>query len=374
MKKLVSLILVTIAIFSLFIIPAYGMEAFYIDNYDIDIKVHEDNSYSVTEKIEVFFTEDRRGIYRTIPLFSSNSDARVENIKVPNDPITVSYSNNSVEIKIGDPDIYINGKKSYEITYDFIVGIDGIPNYDEFYFNLIGDQWDTYINNASFTIEMPKDFDQSNLGFQVGSFNITDDTNSVDWFVDGNTIIAETNRRISNYEAVTAVLVLPEGYYSEAQPLNEGVNTFRYIMYALAIILSVITFLIWIKYGKDNKLVAPIQFYPPQDLTPAEVGYLMNETVDPKDVNSLIIYWASEGYLNIVEEELENDTILDKIQNKLSKPRFTLVKLKDLDYNAKDFEKIMFEDLFEVYGDGEKVYSDDLKQKFHVTMSVVISR
>ncbi len=374
MKKLVSLILVTIAIFSLFIIPAYGMEAFYIDNYDIDIKVHEDNSYSVTEKIEVFFTEDRRGIYRTIPLFSSNSDARVENIKVPNDPITVSYSNNSVEIRIGDPDIYINGKKSYEITYDFIVGIDGIPNYDEFYFNLIGDQWDTYINNASFTIEMPKDFDQSNLGFQVGSFNITDDTNSVDWFVDGNTIIAETNRRISNYEAVTAVLVLPEGYYSEAQPLNEGVNTFRYIMYALAIILSVITFLIWIKYGKDNKLVAPIQFYPPQDLTPAEVGYLMNETVDPKDVTSLIIYWASEGYLNIVEEELENDTILDKIKNKLSKPRFTLVKLKDLDYNAKDFEKIMFEDLFEVYGDGEKVYSDDLKQKFHVTMSVVISR
>jgi len=374
MKKLVSLIIISITILSLFVIPAYGMEAFYIDNYDINVVVHEDNSYSVTEQIDVFFTQDRRGIYRTIPLFSSESDARVENIKVANDPYTVTYDASSVEIRIGDPDVYINGKKSYKISYDFIIGVDGIPSYDEFYFNLIGDYWDTYINNASFTIEMPKQFDESNLSFQVGSFGQTNDTESVDWIVDGNTIIAQTNRKINNYEAVTAVLVLPEGYYSEAEPLNAGINNIRYLMYALAIIFSILTFIFWIRNGKDNRLVAPIQFYPPQDLTPAEVGYLINETVDPRDVTSLIIYWASMGYLRIIEEDLGDDTFLEKIRNKLFKPTFTLAKLKDLGPEAKDFERIMFEDLFEVYGDGQRVHSEDLKQKFHVTMSVVISR
>src|SRR6056297_1082745 len=153
MKRLVGLFLITLTILGLFIIPAYGMEAFYIDNYDVEIQVFEDNTYSVNEKIDVFFTENRRGIYRTIPLYSSNSDARIDNIKVENDPYTVSYDADSVEIRIGDPDVYISGQKFYNISYEFKIGEDKIPNYDEFYFNLIGDQWDTYINNATFTIE-----------------------------------------------------------------------------------------------------------------------------------------------------------------------------------------------------------------------------
>ncbi|MFP4456851.1 MAG: DUF2207 domain-containing protein [Clostridia bacterium] len=374
MKRLVGLFLITLTIFSLSVIPAYGQEAFYIDNYDVEIQVFEDNTYSVNEKIDVFFTDSRRGIYRTIPLYSSESDARVDGIKVKNDPYAISYDASSVEIRIGDPDIYITGQKTYEISYNFKIGEDGIPSYDEFYYNLIGDQWDTYINNASFTIEMPKEFDESNLSFQAGKFNQTDDTNSVDWNVEGKTIYAETNRKLSNYEAVTIVLVLPEGYYSEAKPLNAGINNYRYFMYGLAILLSLLTFFLWLRNGKDDKLVAPIQFYPPKDLTPAEVGYLIDETVDPKDVTSLIIYWASKGYLNIVEDEPEDVTFLGKIKNKLSKPKFTLVKLRDLDSDAKDFERIMFEDLFEVYGDGQRVTTDDLKQTFHVTMSVVISR
>ncbi len=374
MKRLVGLFLITLTILGLFIIPAYGMEAFYIDNYDVEIQVFEDNTYSVNEKIDVFFTESRRGIYRTIPLYSSNSDARVDSIEVENEPYKVSYDANSVEIRIGDPDIYITGQKIYDISYEFKIGEDGIPSYDEFYYNLIGDQWDTYINNATFTIKMPNDFDESNLSFQVGQFNQTDDTNSVDWEIQGNTIYAQTNRRLNNYEAVTIVLVLPEGYYSEAKPLNEGVNNYRYILYGLAIMLSILTFFLWMRNGKDNKLVAPIQFYPPNELTPAEVGYLINETVDPKDVTSLIIYWASNGYLNIVEDEFDDSTVLDKIKNKFRKPKFTLVKIKELDDEAKDFEKIMFEDLFEVYGDGQRVTTGDLKQTFHVTMSTVMSR
>lgn len=373
MKRFVSFSLIVLAIFSFFIIPASGKEAFYIDNYDVEIQVFEDNTYSVTEEIEVFFTEERRGIYRTIPLFSSDDKARVEKIHVEGGPYTTSYESNSVEVRIGDPDVFLSGKKVYTISYDFLIGKDKNLDYDEFYFNLIGSEWDTSIKNANFTVIMPKEFDESKLSFQTGYFNKTEDTTSIDWEVKGNTIYASTNRELDNYEAATIVLVLPEGYYSEVQELGAGIAIYRYLMYGLAILLSALTFLLWTKYGKDEKLVAPVQFYPPDGLTPAEVGYLINETVDPKDVTSLIIYWASKGYLKIVEDDSGDGSMLSKLKDKMTKNKFTLVKIKDLS-DAKDFEKIMFDDLFDTYGDGKEVHSDELKEAFHLTMSVVMTR
>lgn len=42
-------------------------EGYYIDNYTVDVTVHEDNVLSVKEKIDVVFTERSHGIYRFIP-------------------------------------------------------------------------------------------------------------------------------------------------------------------------------------------------------------------------------------------------------------------------------------------------------------------
>ena len=51
--------------------------------------------------------------------------------------------------------------------------------YDEFYFNLIGPEWDTAIGNITFTIEMPKEFDSSKLGFSSGLKGSTENGNVV---------------------------------------------------------------------------------------------------------------------------------------------------------------------------------------------------
>ncbi len=36
------------------------------------------------------------------------------------------------------------------------------------YFNLIGNEWDTEIENVTFNIKMPKPFNEENLGFSSG--------------------------------------------------------------------------------------------------------------------------------------------------------------------------------------------------------------
>ncbi|MDY3765704.1 MAG: DUF2207 domain-containing protein [Lachnospiraceae bacterium] len=55
----------------LFLLPACGVCAdeggYTVKNYEIEAVLHSDNTVDVTEQIEVFFTEERHGIYRDIP-------------------------------------------------------------------------------------------------------------------------------------------------------------------------------------------------------------------------------------------------------------------------------------------------------------------
>jgi hypothetical protein len=62
-------------------------------------------------------------------------------------------------IKIGDPDSTMTGPMNYTISYLYNLGRDPGKDYDELYFDLIGDQWDTTIDNITFQIEMPKEFE-----------------------------------------------------------------------------------------------------------------------------------------------------------------------------------------------------------------------
>ena len=45
-----------------------------------------------------------------------------------------------------------------------------------------------------------------------------------------------------------------------------------------------------------------LQFSATKDYTPADVGYIIDKTVNTEDVASLIIYWAEKGYLTIIED------------------------------------------------------------------------
>lgn len=64
------------------------------------------------------------------------------------------------------------------IKYTYNIGKDPVKNADELYFNLIGDEWDTVINNISFKITMPKSFDKSLLGFSSGQTGSTNSSNA----------------------------------------------------------------------------------------------------------------------------------------------------------------------------------------------------
>ena len=89
-------------------------------------------------------------------------------------------------------------------------------------------------------------------------------------------------------------------------------------------ILSLLALLLFLLFGRDPVLVRTVEFYPPDGITSAEAGYIIDATVDKKDVVSLILYWASKGYLTI-----------DQTKGILLK------KVKDLPDKSEEYERYM---------------------------------
>lgn len=340
-----------------------GINGYLINGYNINLDVHENNVIDITENIDAYFTSSKHGIFRKIPLKNkverldgtvSYNRVKISDISI-NEPSTMYSENGYKVIKIGDPDVTLTGPKKYNIEYSYNLGKDTGKNYDELYFNLIGTEWDTTIDNVSFTIKMPKEFDSSKLGFSAGSKYSTY-SNDVSYSVLGNTIKGTYNKKLNPGEAVTVRIELPEGYFVNAS------NNFDFMMLLnlfLPILFVAISIFFWNKYGKDNMVIETVEFYPPEGYNSAEIGFLYKGISNSKDVVSLIVYLANKGYLKIVETE-------EQILFMKSKS-FKLVWLKAYD-GDNDVERTFFEGLFK---SKTEVTSSDLTNKFYRTLNEI---
>ena len=60
----------------------------------------------------------------------------------------------NLNIKIGDPDVYLSGKHWYHISYKAYNLINPLIYHDEFYWNVTGNGWDFPIETADVNIEL----------------------------------------------------------------------------------------------------------------------------------------------------------------------------------------------------------------------------
>ena len=330
-QKILSVMFVIIMCF-IFLIPNQSLgitedDGYTIQAYNINMTVNENNTFDITENINVYFNSSRHGIYRKIPLKNSitrtdgtksNNIAKITDINV-SENYTTSNQNGYKVLKIGDANQTLKGKHSYTIKYKYNIGKDPLKNADELYFNLIGDQWDTNISNVSFTITMPKSFDKSLLGFSSGYVGSTDSSN-ITYSVNGNTITGNTINKLYAGQALTVRLTLPEGYFVGA---SNNIDEFSVIVIILCVVFILIAYRLWAKYGKDEQVVETVEFYPPEGYNSAEVGLLYNGSADTKEIVSLLIYLANKGYLKI--EETEGKGLFSKSKS------FKITKIKDYD-------------------------------------------
>lgn len=359
-------------------LPDDNSYPYYIDRYDVDIKVGKDNIYHITEKIKAHFNESRHGIIRKIPTYNevirndgskSANRARISNIKL-SDYYTTSGDGESQSIKIGDPDQTITGDKNYEISYDYDIGPDRLAKADEFYFNIIGDQWDTAIREVNFTVQMPDKFDASKLGFTSGAKYSTDSTNIL-YTIDGNKIYGINKQILGSNEALTMRLTLPDGYYQRQWSLGEWlVDNYWLVGMVMAGVLLLVTILIWLFHGRDGLVTKVISYGPPDGLDSLDTDLVYNGYPTNKGVISLLIYLANKGYLKIHIDKtpVKNYQIGPIKYNTGGDESYRIEKIKDYDGGVES-ERLFFDGLFK-YG-FNNVTEADLYNDFYQTVEAV---
>ena len=359
-RKIINL-LFCIFTFFLFSLNCYAND-YDITKYDVEIVVDEHNKYSIKENIDTYFNVSKHGIIRRIPLYNNiirqdgtreRNRVLISNVHV-NEEFASSRESYNYVLKIGSADKTLMGKHSYSISYDYDLGLDKNNKFDELYFNIIGTEWDTDISNVTFKITMPKEFDASKLGFSYGRYGYSN-TDNISYDVDGNVITGSFEGTLLAGEGLNVRLELPEGYFIRKSVGSSLLECWYYIIPILGVLIS---YLIWKKYGKDGQVVDVVSFYPPENMNSLDVAFAKKGSVNSNDAVSLLVYLASKGYIKIVED-------------KKSKSRFTIQKVKEYDGNNKE-EELFFRGLFKKVWDS--ISSDELNESFYLTINSILTK
>ena len=344
-------------------LPVFADEFYDIQDYDVHMVVGTDNVYHVSETITASFKTQRHGIFRDIPITMYGYRHAIRNIKVTNPdtgkayPFEKSRKGEMLSIRIGDPDIFVEGIVPYQIQYTFDASDDRNRNGDELYFNLIGTEWDASIGRATMRVDMPKAFDATELAFYTGPRGSTD-TSRVSWRLEGNSILAESTETLGRYQGITLLLPLEEGYFSEVSRLQYGIWT------GLLLLLHAVAFGVALyamfRDANGHKIVPILSFRAPQDLNPAEAAYVYKEeSITNNDVAPLIIHWAARGLLRIEESERSIP---------FGKGKLVFYKMAEMPPQAPAYEKTLFA-RFWGYGSNNTVSTGDLSEVFHSSLT-----
>ncbi|MBP6856068.1 MAG: DUF2207 domain-containing protein [Candidatus Pacebacteria bacterium] len=287
----------------------------HIQSYDVQFVLDESGDVRVTETIEYEFEgTDRHGIFRTIPTgFKAGGQYKEVEFSIHDvtDTSGQSYmfdvTDNSayLTIKIGDPDVVIEGVHTYILDYSIKNSVGFFENFDEVYFNMIGVDWDIPISNITATFVLPENtpINQESISFYCGAFGVNTSCGAFN-MVNPNTLMFSTTE-LNPYEGITASFSFPLGVM--VRPDRED-----YYMYLLRTYWPVVIpiFLAWfllkekirayVRLKKFNRTHPLIHEYSlPSDISPVQAKYLMNGFLGLKDVSSVVVDLAVRGYITI---------------------------------------------------------------------------
>jgi len=343
---------------ALFFAGAVQAEYFHIKDYGVAVHVRgSEGVLEVKEVITVQFTQPRRGIYRNIPFryrFSGEEiKLKIYDVVVENFKYTAYTENNDFVIRIGDPDVYVDGTQTYEISYKVKNAFIFAEKHTEFYWNIIGDAWEVPIEKIHYTVKLDKSLPMTEGDYYIytGEAGTQGKDATVAYFMD--TFTGSSTRVFNPHEAVTLAINLPIDYVR--RPGKWEVLWAKYGIANIGIILflmiSGMFYRTWIKYGKDYPIVRMVQYTPPKDLNPAEAGVIIDEKADNIDILSLLPYWAHKGHIT-----------MKLVPVNWGKDDHELQKVTNLPADAAPYESIIFDALFE---DSDNVLVSSLENKFY---------
>lgn len=353
-----------------------GVHAFAVHLFHSDITIHKDSSYTVKETIEVDFRgEQKRGIIRDIPVRTRDRYNQKRSLRVDVKGVTnglggrwdfkVLRSGDYLNIRIGNPDVYISGPQTYVITYTVANGMLFLDQHDELYWNVTGTDWPEGIGAASAVVTLPEGVAEGQLqamGF-VGGYGSREQGLVT---VEGNGASYNSRRPLGFKEGMTVALGWPKGM---VEPPSASTRLMWFLQDNYFVFFPFIFLFGFViahqKLGKDPDvgLSQVVRYEPPDQLRPGEIGTLVDQKADTVDITSTIIDLAARGYLTIEEQP----------KGFLGGKGYVFTKVEGAgaqDYRGglNDYETKLMNGLFLK---GTTVSMDDLENSFYTTAKTI---
>lgn len=313
MKKI--LLILSLAI--LLVIPAgtFAQSSEKIDSFQTTISLDTDGTALVQETIVYDFGSNaRRGIYRDLPVRyfiddSSGFEIDVDLISVTRDGQPEPFTLNSndadfLNIRVGVEDTTYTGQHTYVFTYTTSsIVVDAVDGTQILRWDSPGVKWAVPVSSVGiilYTTTYPVD-----LTCYSGVFGSTEANCSAT----GVTVSSLT--QLSAGDNVTAEYVFPANSFSSTavvKPLSStdgavaGWILFAIFGLVMLLPLSVFVYMFWrhfhYKRRRKQETVYP-RYEPPADMTPAEMGLLIDNSSDGTELSATLIDLAVRGYLKI---------------------------------------------------------------------------
>lgn len=352
MNKKVILIL-TFSIFLLSASPvAFADDVSYtIDLADIFLKVCDDGLLKVNESYTYNIDGQINGVYREIPLKNNQS---IENLEVYADGAYTKvektleegtlkikvylYSDEALQTPVSDKSVVIH------YSYDFLNVVKLYDDIGELQYKIIGDDWDTDINNIHAHVEFPED---KKLEYWINPIDIK---SSERW--DKNTLDISGSVDEGNYLEIRALIPLSEFSNSVyAQKINHNgydeivkiqkdyenrinfENNVSNIIAILLILSLIYPIFVYYKYGREPKVDFNQKYVhePPYDENPMFVDAMFSNKnnigkVTNNGIQAVIMEMIDDGQIELADKSADDKSL------KLILPK----SIKGMDYYKQD--------------------------------------
>jgi uncharacterized membrane protein YgcG len=301
--------------------PALADEGWVIERFGADITIEKDGSLHIVEAIDANFGSlQKHGILRTIPVRYQWDDTHLRVYQLQVRSVTdgsekglryeTTDQGGSKVIKIGDPNRTVSGRQTYRITYDVAGAMNAFPDHDELFWNVNGGLWDVRAQAVTATVHAPAAPQQATC-YQGASGS----DEACRFTITSSGAEFAATRPLAPRGQLTIVAALAKGVIAEPKPIitRDGDNLLAYFepqplwlaLAALALAVG-LAFLYrrWYNVGRDardRETIVP-EYEPPDKVRPAQLGVVLDESADTKDVTATIVDLAVRGYLTITEE------------------------------------------------------------------------
>lgn len=359
---------------------AFAPEDWIITNFHSDITIEANGDVNIKETIDADFTnEHHRGIERVIPYkYTNGYNSEIQYISSTNEKgvpyFTEPYRENGhIYIPMRTPENnQITSTATFLLNYVTknsisFFGQDVPYPHDELYWNVNGTDWPVSIDAISATVHLPKSFKEEELKVNCITGQYGDKGESCNWkIVDDKTIEIKGTVPFSAYENMTITIGMPPGTITPPTTMERilwFITNNKIIFLPIATLLFMLG--LWYKFGRDDQSVQRAimpEYKAPEGILPSEVGTIIDERLDPRDIVATIIDYAVKGFIRI--NEIEEKGLLFNSKD------YELELIKPYE-STKAYENTILNGIFSTNKTGSKKKISALKNTFFAQVPII---